>query len=165
YLASTTGNITGIYDMSGGAWEYVMGVLSNSSGIPYSGRNNIYNSGFNGPFGCPTCENQTIPSLTGGTAFPTEAKYYDKYTVAGMSGRILGDATGELGPFGLYDNNKYWASSWNKDMANFIYNGAPWFVRGGYYNYGSGSGVFGFTGNCGDADSHIAFRLALTPKI
>ena len=25
YLASTTGNITGIYDMSGGAWEYVMG--------------------------------------------------------------------------------------------------------------------------------------------
>jgi len=28
--ASTTGNITGVYDMSGGAWEYVMGVLNNS---------------------------------------------------------------------------------------------------------------------------------------
>ena len=30
--ASTTGNIYGIYDMSGGAWEYVMGNMANSSG-------------------------------------------------------------------------------------------------------------------------------------
>jgi len=35
--ASTTGNITGIYDMSGGAYEYVMGVYNKSIG----------NSGFN----------------------------------------------------------------------------------------------------------------------
>ena len=27
YLASTTGNITGVYDMSGGVSEYVMGVV------------------------------------------------------------------------------------------------------------------------------------------
>ena len=30
-VASTTGNITGIYDMSGGAWEYVMGTNSDVS--------------------------------------------------------------------------------------------------------------------------------------
>ena len=30
--ASTTGNITGVYDMSGGAYEYVMGVYNNSIG-------------------------------------------------------------------------------------------------------------------------------------
>ncbi len=30
YLASTTGNISGIYDMSGGTWEYVMGVMEDS---------------------------------------------------------------------------------------------------------------------------------------
>ena len=29
-VASTTGNITGIYDMSGGVWEYVMGNYSNT---------------------------------------------------------------------------------------------------------------------------------------
>jgi hypothetical protein len=31
-LASTTGNIYGIYDMSGGMWEYVMGNLGNAAG-------------------------------------------------------------------------------------------------------------------------------------
>ncbi len=30
--ASTTGNITGVYDMSGGAWEYVMGNYNGSTG-------------------------------------------------------------------------------------------------------------------------------------
>ena len=27
-LARTTGNVTGVYDMSGGSWEYVMGNIS-----------------------------------------------------------------------------------------------------------------------------------------
>ena len=31
-VASTTGNITGVYDMSGGAWEYVMGNYNNMVG-------------------------------------------------------------------------------------------------------------------------------------
>ena len=31
YKASTTGNITGIYDMSGGAWEYVAGYMPGSN--------------------------------------------------------------------------------------------------------------------------------------
>lgn len=31
-VASTTGNITGVYDMSGGAWEYVMGNYDNTIG-------------------------------------------------------------------------------------------------------------------------------------
>src|SRR5574344_1195127 len=34
YLATTTGNITGIYDMSGGTWEHVMGDLLDSAGKP-----------------------------------------------------------------------------------------------------------------------------------
>ena len=33
---STTGNIYGVYDMSGGAWEYVMGNMVNNSGTFYS---------------------------------------------------------------------------------------------------------------------------------
>ena len=49
--ASTTGTIYGIYDMSGGAWEYVMGNYNDVSG----------NSGFSNPL--------TIDS-----------KYYNKYT-------------------------------------------------------------------------------------
>ena len=49
--ASTTGTIYGVYDMSGGAWEYVMGNYNDVSG----------NSGFSNPL--------TIDS-----------KYYNKYT-------------------------------------------------------------------------------------
>ena len=53
-LASTTGNIYGIYDMSGGSWDYVMGNMVNSSNQFYSS-----NAGF------------SINPLT---------KYYDSYT-------------------------------------------------------------------------------------
>ena len=37
YPQSTTGNITGVFDMYGGAWEYVMGVFANSDGTLWSG--------------------------------------------------------------------------------------------------------------------------------
>lgn len=53
YPQSTTGNITGVFDMSGGAWEYVMAVMVGSDGIPQIG-----DSGF--------------------TSLP-EGKYYDLY--------------------------------------------------------------------------------------
>lgn len=39
YLQSTTGNVTGVFDMSGGAYEYVMGVLNGEN-------NDEYGSGF-----------------------------------------------------------------------------------------------------------------------
>ena len=68
--ASTTGNIYGIYDMSGGAFEYVMG----------------------------NC-NDTIGNLAGFSSMP-EAKYYDKYTGADSNNDFtkyhLGDATKEI---------------------------------------------------------------------
>mgnify|MGYP002645476428 CR=1 FL=1 len=54
--ASTTGTIYGVYDMSGGAWEYVMGNYNDVSG----------NSGFSNPL--------TIDS-----------KYYNKYTNTDVS--------------------------------------------------------------------------------
>ena len=38
-LASTTGNITGIFDMSGGSWDTVMGVLLTENKELVSGTN------------------------------------------------------------------------------------------------------------------------------
>ncbi|MCI8466998.1 MAG: hypothetical protein HFI08_02250 [Bacilli bacterium] len=37
-----------------------------------SGRNSKFNSGFNGPFGCPTCDGDTsgLTELTTGLSFP-----------------------------------------------------------------------------------------------
>jgi hypothetical protein len=47
--ASTTGNISGIYDMSGGSWEYVMGNMQISGNtVPEVGWISTYTSGFAG---------------------------------------------------------------------------------------------------------------------
>ncbi|MCI8568304.1 MAG: hypothetical protein HFG48_03185, partial [Bacilli bacterium] len=71
YLASTTGNISGTYDMSGEAWEYVMGAMTDQNGNLLSGTNASFNSGFIGGYG-------EGGSLTTGHSWPEE-KYYDKY--------------------------------------------------------------------------------------
>ena len=133
-LASTTGNISGIYDMSGGAWEYVMGVMVDQNGKPMSGRNSLYNSGFNGTFGCPTCDSDTskLTSLTGGYDFP-DSKYYDTYAYATVDEqfqrRILGDATGEMGPFAsaTYLTTIRQIGSWYVDNAYFVWSGTRGF--------------------------------------
>ena len=148
-VASTTGNKTGIYDMSGGAWEYVVGYTTGASTVGgaseitsvYSNffTNNIWN------------------------------KYYDKYTSTldiNYDNRILGDATGEIGPFGsekgLDDNIRY-KSSWYKDHAFFAYSSNPWFFRGCHWAHGTNTGAFSFGYYAGGADLGVGFRIVLAP--
>ena len=63
--ASTSGNITGVYDMSGGAWEYVMGNYNKTTGI------------------------------SGLTVSGVPAEHIDIYSGTSVSASHLGDATGE----------------------------------------------------------------------
>ena len=58
--------------MSGGSWEYVMAIMLDEQGTPMSGRNSTQNSGFNGHFGCPSCDNNTsgLIELTDGYEWP-----------------------------------------------------------------------------------------------
>ena len=169
-LASTTGNISGIYDMSGGSWEYVMGVMLDQSSNPMSGRNSLYNSGFNGTFGCPTCDNDSsgLTELTDGYEWP-DKKYYETYAYATVDTqfqrRILGDATGEIGSFGIitYISTSRRRSSWYADQSWIVYSGYPWFVRGGGHVFGSETGTFAFINEYGRVDVDISFRIVLTP--
>ncbi len=151
YLASTTGNITGIYDMSGGAYEYVMGVMKDANGNLMSGSASYSNSGFNGTL-------KDGSSITNGIDFP-ESKYYDVYNYntsdTNYSRRILGDATGEMGPFPSHK------SSWYNDSAIFVGSSYPWFHRGDSNFSGSEAGAFSFRGSHGDANGNISFRLVL----
>ena len=62
---STTGNITGVYDMSGGAWEYVMGNYNKEAGV------------------------------SGLTVSGIPAEHIDIYSGTSVSASHLGDATGE----------------------------------------------------------------------
>ncbi|MDD3392593.1 MAG: hypothetical protein PHE54_03555, partial [Bacilli bacterium] len=165
YLASTTGNITGIYDMSGGAWDAVMGVVEDSTNTdtPLSGRNSSSNSGFIGLYG------DGSGSLTTGISFP-ESKYYDLYdysisTITYERGK-LGDATKELANFGKSeietDGGTRYISSWYHGYAHLIMPTNPWFFRGGSYYFGNNSSVFSFTRDTGYFYAGVSFRQVLT---
>ena len=155
YPQSTTGNIYGIFDTSGGAWEYVMGVKADQTGKPYSGRHNVYNSGFNGTLGCPTCDNtvsgvdSSITELTSGTDFPDSKNYnlYNgtNYNNACNSSKCYGDATRET-------------QSWYSDYYSFVSASYPWVIRGGVYADRAGAGVFSVSVNYGSASSNFSFR-------
>ncbi len=161
YLASTTGNISGIYDMAGGAWEYVMGVMTNQSGVPFSGRNASYNSGFTGPYG-------EGGSLASGYSWP-DSRYYDTYSYHTSPTEYtrghLGDATTEMGPFKriIYANNiEQFINSWYSGHSYFVSPTLPWFIRGGTYNGGGESGVFAFGWHIGSMHPSHGFRVVLT---
>ena len=165
--ASTTGNISGIYDMSGGTYEYVMGVMQDTNGNLMSGGNNLNNSGFNGSF-------NDGGSLTTGYDWPEE-KYYDSYlyydresddTYYRFQRRILGDATGEMGPFYLQtlNNVSRAINSWYRDQGVFIYSDLPYFWRGSGYSSGTNTGIFSFSTDSGHESSFLSFRLILTMK-
>ena len=150
-VASTTGNITGIYDMSGGVWEYVMGVFANSGGQLWSGNSTSWNSGFTGLLGSSGI------SYTG-TAFP-DSKYYDVYKAS--SGTTISALTacngGVCYGHGLSETNR-----WYGDNTGFVSADGPWLGRGGFYSDGSSAGVFVGYGSVGDAGiSRGGFRSSL----
>jgi len=143
FKASTTKNITGVYDMSGGSWEYMASFITGKPG----------SSGF---------------STT--TLANYDSKYFDVYnvssTISTYQYRILGDATGEMGPFKQYldgDNSSRWHSSWYGDYSHFVDFSYPWFARGGHYADGVLAGAFSFGRNTGETVRHIGFRIILTP--
>ena len=147
--ASTTMNITGVYDMNGGAAEWVMGVLLDSDGKPRSGNREGYNSGFNGKLKDGT-------EKTDGLALP-ESKYYDSFTITGentkvdlMTGCNGGKCYGTVEFGGWYDDGFY-----SINPAN------PWLSRGCIYDVGAVAGLWGFGGNYGNANEFISFRAVI----
>ncbi len=165
--SSTTGNYSGIYDMSGGAGEFVMGVLQSSltNRTPTTGNNSTTNSGFNGPYSKMEGEKED------GLPMP-QSKYYDLYEFGTTDKNYflghLGDATKETGPFytiqySYGQNLTQSISSYFADMAYFIYSDFPWFIRNGSISHGSESGISAFLGTRGTTGIGNTFRLVLTP--
>ncbi len=136
---SSTGNIYGIYDLSGGAWEYVMGNVSSGSG------NYTYNASSAGSnFSYSASTAKYIDTYAYGTSSSDQTEY---------NRSRLGDATGEV----VVSSG----TAWNNDTAYFVGSSWPWFVRGGSYEDDSLAGVFGFINYSGDAHSSYSVRAAL----
>ena len=134
--ASTTKTIYGIYDMSGGSWEYVMGVLADTNGKPRSGFDSSDNSGFTGMLNDGTTYT--------GIAFP-DSKYYNLYTGSSYTGHALTET-----------------KNWYSDFAYVVDSSAPWFIRGGYYSNSAIAGVFSFSYNNGSSNSNYSSRLVIS---
>ena len=135
---STTGNVYGVYDMSGGAWEYVAGYVNNGNG-------NLTSYG---------------SSLVNG-----DAKTKNVYTKASTDNNTnnynqnaskYGDAVYETSANGNTSNG-----SWYGDFSYFPSASYPFFLRGGHCGDGSGAGVFAFYDVNGGNISNVSFRPVL----
>ena len=133
YPQSTTGNVTGIFDMSGGAWEYVMGY--------YSGASTTWGA-------------TSISNYAGFSSKPA-SKYFDDYTTTNP----LTACNGEI----CYGHALSETSNWYNDYALFVDAEDPWFVRGGSSSNGANAGAFYFGSVNGYAFDNHSFRVVLSP--
>lgn len=148
---STTGNVYGVYDMSGGAWERVMANYNNLVG----------NSGFT------TNELNQISS-----------KYITRYTTAtenllngvGMDydNSIYGDAVYETSGAIYRYNGSTWvgspSASWNGDYSYIPHSFSPFFVRNGVISDRSYAGLYGYSKYNGESSTSVSFRPTLFVK-
>ena len=140
-LASSTGNVYGVYDMSGGAWEYVMG---NTSSTADSYTFSPSTSGFASSWYSNYSNQKYVNTYANDSASSNQTAY---------NRARLGDATGEVVSSSGY--------AWYNDSAYFPYSSVSWFVRGGVYGSGSGAGVFFFSYYFGSANSGYSARATL----
>lgn len=148
-LASTSGNVHGVYDMSGAAWEYVAGGYTinyaqsstsqfvNAAKPPYVDLyvNPPFNSSNVGTFN----ENMCTWELCGGQAL------YETKTAQNIG-------------YSMYPQ------TWGDDYTDFVYADQTWFARGGFGAYTEDAGLFGAKGDSGGSggqyDQH-GFRVTL----
>ena len=158
--ASTTGNIYGVYDMSGGTYEYVMGVYGDDDGI-YSGNSSSSNSGFKGKL-------RNNDPITDGVDVP-DPKYYDIYktedalTACNNNGPCLGHALSETN--GWYtDNDISVRILWYGPHLSMVNLSHPWFKRGGNNGNGINGGIFSIDSEDGPNSYFISTRFVGVAK-
>ncbi len=139
-LSSTTGNEYGVYDLSGGAYEYVAAFNDTDS--------NGYESTYGSSFAATT-----NPS----TEYAT--KYSNSSTTTSSGSKIyevgkIGDATKEV----YIGGDQY---NWFSDYSQFLYAGSPFFLRGGDYVNGSIAGSFYSNHYYGSSSNGLGFRVVL----
>ena len=142
-IASSTKNIYGVYDLSGGLSEYVMANMETSnktiniqkSGNTWNKTNHLSNKYYNiYAYGETTNDNNAFKRA------------------------ILGDATIEVT---INNDNKIttWNNRENKEIS-FVNKDNAWLVRGGSAT--SQTGIFSYTNKNGDKDNDVGFRISLS---
>ena len=135
--ASTSGNTTGVYDMSGGTYEFVAGYVNN-------GNSNLTTYGSN---------------LVGAVV-----KYKDVYS-KGISDSASNNYTSASSKYGdaVYEisSSSKGTTSWYSDYSYFPDTSTPFFLRGGDCISGSNAGVFYFNYHNGSNNNYRSFRVVV----
>ena len=152
---SSTGNITGVYDLNGCIWEREASYITNGdSSLSTYGSSFTYTTA------------DTMPQINNrstrwATAYPYDssndryANNWTKYNSFKSATYGFGDAILETSTSG----SGY--TSWNEDYSYFPIMNNPFFGRGGNYNVGSGSGAFFFSYALGYCSFACGFRAVL----
>ena len=133
--ASTTGTVYGVYDMNGGANEYVAAYVNN-------GDSNLASYGsslVNGETKTKTVYNKASSDSADNNYNANSSKY--------------GDA--------VYETSAINSRSWYGDSRAFAFSLWPFFIRGSGYGGTSGGGVFSLGNMTGDLYVTISFRPVL----
>ena len=136
--ASTTGNVYGVYDMSGGAWEYVAAYVNNGNSSLTGYGNSLYTS----------TDSKTKNVYAKGSSDNNSSNY-------SANAGVYGDAVYETSASGSG------STSWYGDCSYFPGSSYPFFYRGGGYSDGSSAGVFYFGWDVGFSHSNYSFRPVL----
>ena len=137
--ASTTGNIYGIYDMSGGNWERTSAYVNN-------GHNNL--------------------NLYGKSIVEGAAKYKEVYEQGETDTQELnyGKAASRYGD-AVYETSNEYANlhaSWYGDCTYFVYAGGPFFRHGGDCSNTIAAGIFAFDNTSGSVSNYNGFRVVMS---
>ena len=136
--ASTTGNITGVYDMNGGAWEYVTGYVDN--------------------------ENSSLTRY-GSVLVSADSKYKDVYSPGSSDSpeNNYAVSTPENSHYGdaIYETSSSYSDTngWYSDHSYFSYSSWPFFIRGGINIGETDAGVFAFSYSSGNYYNDMSFRV------
>ena len=156
--SSTTLNIYGVFDISGGLWERTAGYVANGNG-------NLKNYGKSLAYDGETPRTTSTKYVTvyphdtnaDNTGTTSDDEHLNAASIANykVNTKIYGDAIRETSTAGT---GSY---SWNGDYSNFFGLSNPFAGRGGRFYHGSDAGSFAFLRTNGGSGYYDGFRPVL----
>lgn len=147
---SSNGNETGVYDLVGGAWEYIAAYIDNG----YLGLSNYGGNTENDFYGSRSSKYKTIynhDNQDNGTSY-NQVYSNNNYS---LTMRTRGDAIYEV------SNSGYGNEAFNSNSSFFMQSDIPFLIRGGDYHGGTTIGLFSFNGFNGSSNSAEGYRVVL----
>lgn len=154
---STTGNVYGIYDTSGGVWEFVAGHINARDYY-----DNVLNTDI-----------ENVVKSYGANLYETSYKYKDLYPMSesngdndnyNLSSVRKGDGIWETSSSG-YTNVSQYLPSWYNDNSAMPNGRYPFFVRGGSYNLQEKAGIYSFMPSNGAKHVATGFRVIIAKSL